>query len=105
MRIERSILTTQITGYQPTFYVHQLAAHAAAYIAQTGRSVGLELVAHRVVTLRYECVRPEHGYVVLLRKVGADPTSTVEADKLPSAYHRVQTGNLCRSWNRNRKRR
>ena len=71
----------------PTYVLRPSArhAHAAAYIAQTGRSVGLELVAHRVATLRYEWGRPEHGHVVLLRKVGADPTSTVEADKLPSA--------------------
>ena len=71
----------------PTYVLRPSArhAHAAAYIAQTGRSVGLEVVAHRVATLRYEWGRPEHGHVVLLRRVGVDSTSTVEADKLPRA--------------------
>ena len=49
-RANRALDTDDSNYGLPTYVLRPSArhAHAAAYIAQTGRSVGLELVAHRV---------------------------------------------------------
>ena len=86
-RANRALDTDDSNYGLPTYVLRPSArhAHAAAYIAQTGRSVGLELVAHRVATLRYEWGRPEHGHIVLLRKVGAHSMPRLEANQVPPA--------------------